>query len=523
MNMFDFDPKEVVRGELKAASTAENIERHFNHRDSMLSDELSLKARTIASSVQARPLSPAVICGLVRMYEWLVVVSVCYLAFLPFQSLELDFQGLHASVTLTLSLLILALFEGLHLYRIPRMRLGEDQAIRLFSGWSLAFMILSGLIVILDQARVLQWQWLIMCYAGGLIAISSSRIVLRHFLIVWTEQGRLAKRAVLVGGGPAAEELISALLENDMTDIHLCGVFDDRDDDRSPESLSGCPKLGTVDNLVAFSRAARIDTIIMTLPITAEKRLLEIIKKLSILPVDIRLSAYSSKIKLRPRVYSYIGKVPFFDLFDKPIADWNIVSKWLFDRIVGTLILIAAAPLMVMIALAIKATSKGPVFFCQERHGFNNELIKVYKFRSMFTDQCDSRANKLVTKNDPRVTPVGRFIRKTSLDELPQLFNVVFFGNLSLVGPRPHALSAKANGGLYKDVVDGYFARHKVKPGITGWAQINGWRGETDTQEKIQKRVEHDLFYIENWSIWLDLKILALTPIALFNDSENAY
>ena len=155
------------------------------------------------------------------------------------------------------------------------------------------------------------------------------------------------------------------------------------------------------------------------------------------------------------------------------------------------------------------------MLFRQKRYGFNNELIEVYKFRSMYVDQADATAAKLVTKGDPRVTRVGRFIRKTSLDELPQLFNVVLKGNLSLVGPRPHAVHAKAVDRLYDEAVDGYFARHRVKPGITGWAQINGWRGETDNDEKIQRRVEHDLYYIENWSVLFDLYILAMTPFAL--------
>ena len=162
------------------------------------------------------------------------------------------------------------------------------------------------------------------------------------------------------------------------------------------------------------------------------------------------------------------------------------------------------------------------MLFRQKRYGFNNELIEVFKFRSMYADRCDANAAKLVTKDDPRVTRVGRFIRKTSLDELPQLFNVLT-GNLSLVGPRPHALAGQGRRPTSIDeVVDGYFARHKVKPGITGWAQINGWRGETDTPEKIQKRVEHDIYYIENWSLLLDIYILFKTPFALLQ-SENAY
>ena len=184
--------------------------------------------------------------------------------------------------------------------------------------------------------------------------------------------------------------------------------------------------------------------------------------------------------------------------------------------------LLCALPVMGLIALAIKLESRGPVLFKQKRYGFNNDLIEVYKFRSMYTDATDVTADKLVTKDDPRVTRVGRFIRKTSLDELPQLFNVVIKGNLSLVGPRPHAVNAKAETRLYNDAVDGYFARHRVKPGITGWAQINGWRGETDTDEKIQRRVEHDLYYIENWSVLFDLYIVARTPFALLK-TENAY
>src|SRR5205809_5501573 len=175
-----------------------------------------------------------------------------------------------------------------------------------------------------------------------------------------------------------------------------------------------------------------------------------------------------------------------------------------------------------MFAVASKLDSKGPVFFKQRRHGFNNDEIEVYKFRSLYTHMTDHSVQKSVTKDDPRVTRVGRFIRKTSIDELPQLINVVFKGNLSLVGPRPHAVNQKIENRRFDEAVDGYFARHRVKPGITGWAQINGWRGETDNDEKIQRRVEHDLYYIENWSVLFDLYILAMTPFAL-TKSENAY
>jgi Undecaprenyl-phosphate glucose phosphotransferase len=336
----------------------------------------------------------------------------------------------------------------------------------------------------------------------------------------WTREGRLDRRTVIVGADANGDALVRSLDAQRDSDVRVVGMFDDRGDERSaPE---GHRKLGTVDDLVEFARKTRIDLVIFSLPISAETRILQMLKKLWVLPVDIRLAAHTNKLRFRPRAYSYIGEVPVLDMVDKPITDWDVVTKWLFDKIVGGLALICLAPLMLITALAIKLESKGPVFFKQKRYGFNNELIEVFKFRSMYVDQCDATATKLVTKGDPRVTKVGAFIRKTSIDELPQLINVVFKGNLSLVGPRPHAVHAKAADRLYDEAVDGYFARHRVKPGITGWAQINGWRGETDTQEKIQRRVEHDLYYIENWSVPFDLYILAKTPLALAK-AENAY
>jgi Undecaprenyl-phosphate glucose phosphotransferase len=302
----------------------------------------------------------------------------------------------------------------------------------------------------------------------------------------------------------------------------VIGIFDDRGNDRSGKNCGGLPKLGSVDDLIEFGRRTRVDLIIFSLPISAEGRILQMLKKLWVLPLDIRLAAHTKDLQFRPRSHSFLGAIPVIDLFDRPIADWDVVMKWLFDMIVGSLILLAALPVMALVALAIKIESRGPVIFKQKRYGFNNEPIDVYKFRSLYIDQCDAIASQVVTKDDPRVTCVGRLIRKASLDELPQLFNVVFEGKLSLVGPRPHAINGKVEARLFDEAVDGYFARHRMKPGITGWAQINGWRGEINTQEQIKCRVEHDLYYIENWSLLFDLYIVAKTPFALTN-TENAY
>ncbi len=396
------------------------------------------------------------------------------------------------------------------------------QYARLVAAWLIVFLLLSSGIFLGKLQDEFSRVWTLSFFLLGLAALAAFRMVFFNLIRHWARQGRLTRRTVIVGGGELGEALIEQFKDLRGSDVRLIGLFDDRNDERSPSAMGGQRKLGTVDDLVEFARRTRIDLIIFSLPISAEARILEMLQKLWVLPVDIRLAAHTNKLQFRPRSYSYLGNVPVLDVFDRPIADWDIVMRWLFDKIVGGLILLAAAPVMALVALAIKLDSRGPLLFKQKRYGFNNELIGVYKFRSMYAEQTDAMASKLVTRDDPRVTRVGRFIRKTSLDELPQLFNVVLKGNLSLVGPRPHAVNAQAAQRRYDEAVDGYFARHRVKPGITGWAQINGWRGETDTAEKIQARVEHDLYYIENWSLLLDLYILARTPFALFS-TENAY
>ncbi|MDP1825551.1 MAG: exopolysaccharide biosynthesis polyprenyl glycosylphosphotransferase, partial [Archangium sp.] len=306
------------------------------------------------------------------------------------------------------------------------------------------------------------------------------------------------------------EALIEALQAQKDSDLDIRGVFDDRSDERSAPMIAGKPKLGTVDDLVEFARRTRIDLLLVSLPISAEARVLQMLRKLWVLPVDLRLAAHMSRLRFRPRAYSYIGNVPVLDVFDRPIADWDIVIKAIFDRVLGMLMLIAFAPLMALVALAVKLDSRGPVFFKQKRHGFNNQLIEVFKFRTMRVHHPAPGELVQARPGDTRLTPIGGFLRSASLDELPQLLNVLN-GSMSLVGPRPHANGTRAANVLFEEAVAEYAARHRVKPGLTGWAQVNGWRGETDTLEKIQRRVEHDLFYIEHWSLRFDIKILFMT------------
>lgn len=487
-----------------------------------LAHPLSPDALAVISKPAAPAISPIVLAGAVRMIEFALIIAVGLAVYAVYLWQADGLFVRYVLATVAIALLSMFAFQVADIYQVQAFRGHEKQYMRLASAWSLVFLLIIGASFFAKAGEMYSRVWLGSFYVAGLATLIASRKILFYLVRSWTREGRLTRRTVIVGAGEAGARVIEELQRQKDTGVEVIGLFDDRGDGRAGPECAGERKLGTVDDLVEFGRRTRVDLVIFSLPISAESRILQMLKKLWVLPVDIRLAAHTNKLLFRPRSYSYIGAMPMIDVADRPIADWDVVMKWLFDKVIGGLLLIGALPVMAVIALAIKLDSRGPVLFKQKRYGFNNDLIEVYKFRSMYVDATDATASRLVTKDDPRVTRVGRIIRKASLDELPQLFNVVIKGNLSLVGPRPHAVNAKAEARLYNDAVDGYFARHRVKPGITGWAQINGWRGETDTHEKIQKRVEHDLYYIENWSVLFDLYILACTPFALLK-TENAY
>ena len=486
------------------------------------STRMAALAEAISGQRSGRAISPIVLGGVVRLVEFALVAATGLLVHRLYVEPPIGTEFQYFVGIGTVAFLTMLMFQALDVTHVGALRTPIDHGLKIAGGWALVFLTAMAMVFFLKLEGTYSRVWLVSWFSLGLLVIAVERLCVAFFVRHLTRIGRLDRRTVVVGGGAAGEQLLHDLAAQKDSDLRIYGVFDDRTDTRSPDVVAGFPKLGNVDDLVEFARHTRLDLVIFTLPITAEQRLLQMLRKLWVLPIDIRLAAHMNKLRFRPRSYSYIGNVPVLDVFDKPIADWDVVLKAAFDRIVGTICLLLASPIMLAVAIAVKTTSKGPILFKQKRYGFNNELIEVYKFRSMYADKLDYTAAKQVTRDDPRVTRVGRFIRKTSLDELPQLLNVIFQGNLSLVGPRPHAVNAKAAERMYDEVVDGYFARHRVRPGITGWAQVNGWRGETDTPEKIQGRVEHDLYYIENWSILFDLYIVLITPFALLK-AENAY
>jgi len=506
--MFRLDPKQAVLDHVAAQNAARN-------GPVVLSEA--------ARQVIARPVEPtysgAVIAGVAQAIEAVLLGVLGMSIHALYVSHDQPFYALLTLMTVAIANILL---NGARTHRVAFYRTLPKQLFRVLAAWSLAFTIIAVGVVLFKASDMVSRVWLVSWYASGAALLILYRVALRALVLNWTRDGKLKLRTVIVGGGRDAEELINAIRMGAENDILLLGLFDDRHDERSPEAVAGLKKLGRVTDLTEFARQTRVDLVIVSMPLSAESRVLEMLKQLWVLPVDIRLSAHMSKLRFTRHAYSYVGKVPVFDVVDRPITDWNLVFKWLFDKIGAVIALIVFSPIMLATAIAIKLDSKGPVFFKQKRQGFNNELIEIYKFRSMYTEQADLTASKLVTKDDPRVTKVGKFIRKTSIDELPQFINVLK-GDLSIVGPRPHALEAKAANQLYYEAVEGYFARHRVKPGITGWAQIHGWRGETDTVEKIMHRVNDDLHYIENWSLLLDLYIVIMTPISLFTRRENAF
>jgi Undecaprenyl-phosphate glucose phosphotransferase len=484
---------------------------------------LSQAALAITNQKVRPAYSPIVIAGAVRMADFvllsLVGIALYFGYVVPLSGFHWEYVAAIFGMTAT----AVVCFQAVDIYEVQVFRGQIQQTTRMISSWAFVFLLFIGASFFAKLGGEVSRLWLSAFFFIGIAALLAERMFLRAMVRDWARQGRLDRRTIIVGSDQNGERLVRALKVQDDSDIDILGVFDDRNDTRALETCAGAPKLGKVDDIVEFARRTRVDLVLFALPISAETRILEMLKKLWVLPVDIRLSAHTNKLRFRPRSYSYLGEIPTLDVFEAPITDWDLVMKWLFDHVVGAIILLMALPVMALVALAIKLDSPGPVLFRQKRFGFNNERIDVFKFRSLYHHQADPMASKVVTKNDPRVTRVGRFIRKTSLDELPQLFNVVFKSNLSLVGPRPHAVQGRLQSRLFDEAVDGYFARHRVKPGITGWAQINGWRGEVDSEEKIQKRVEFDLYYIENWSVLFDLVILFKTPLALMTKNENAY
>jgi Undecaprenyl-phosphate glucose phosphotransferase len=312
----------------------------------------------------------------------------------------------------------------------------------------------------------------------------------------------------VIGAGDFSREFIERL-RSEPHSYTVVGLYDDRLS-RIPAEQDGVKVRGSVGDLLERSREEQIDLIVIALPLHAIARIAMIMEQIGSAVADICLTTDFVGFRYKSSQLSSVGSNPVVLVEERPLKDWRAARKSVFDLVIGSLMLLFLAPLLALIALAIRLDSPGPILFRQPRLGFNNRLFTCYKFRTMHHGMTDLLGDRQATRGDARITPLGNWLRKLSLDELPQLLNVLK-GNMSLVGPRPHPPNTKTEDKLFTDVVSKYAFRHRVKPGITGWAQVNGWRGETKTMEQIENRVACDLAYIENWSIWFDLRIMILT------------
>jgi Undecaprenyl-phosphate glucose phosphotransferase len=350
-------------------------------------------------------------------------------------------------------------------------------------------------------------------------ALVARSYLLQRVLEVCGRTGSLARNVVIIGTGIEAQRLIAKLQGSSKNTVVVRGVFDD--DPRLPVSVCGVAALGTTDDLLRLVPLRRIDEVIIALPLNAERKLEELCKKLEPLAIDVRLNIEPLARLFQIHGASYIDDVALLTIVEKPLKGLAALVKWAEDIILASFLLVVFTPLMILIVVLIKIDSRGPILFKQDRFGLNREVIKVIKFRTMQVDRGDASGAERTVRDDPRVTRFGRILRRLSLDELPQLINVLR-GEMSLVGPRAHAVKMKVAGRLYGDAVERYPHRHRVRPGITGWAQVNGLRGEVDTLEKARARVAHDLYYIERWSPSLDLKILMKT-VGMIISGESAW
>jgi Undecaprenyl-phosphate glucose phosphotransferase len=346
---------------------------------------------------------------------------------------------------------------------------------------------------------------------GGLLILHATWCAL---VARWRSHGWLTPNLVVVGATDHAEDLIASAIER--RDMHILGIFDDRPE-RAPRSLLGVPVLGTTEALLRHRVMPYVDLIVVTIDPSATARVRQLVAQLSVLPNKVVLLFDDSATDRRSASIEQLADAPLEPLHPGTDAARRAFAKRIQDLAISVPILIAVMPVLAMIALAIRLDSPGPIFFRQRRHGFNNEEIVVWKFRTMRQDASDAQAQRQVIADDDRVTRVGRILRTTSLDEVPQLFNVIT-GEMSLVGPRPHAIGMKTREVESAQLVAEYAHRHRIKPGMTGWAAIQGSRGPMHDPEDVNRRVALDVDYIERQSFWFDLKIMLMTLPCMIGD-----
>lgn len=451
-----------------------------------------------------------------RSMDIFMIFSAGWLAFyLRFHHLSLPKNYLMVlGLTVLLSSVVLSFFE---IYQSVRGESFLNHVIRLIEATCALALILAGLAFFTKSGDAFSRIWFLMWMSSALIFLVLFRCSLLLILHFMRSHGLNERRVVIFGAGELGTKFAATVQQALWTGFRIVNFIDDNAATK-PEKISGITVIQTPEHLSAYLKEEGIDELWLTLPLRAELRMKEILHDLRHHPITTRYVLDIFGLDLLNHSITDLAGFPVLNIHSSPMMGINRLAKAIEDRILAAFILVLISPLFLFISLGVKLSSKGPILFKQKRLGWDGRVIEVYKFRTMVEHNEASGNITQATVGDCRVTPFGRFLRRSSLDELPQFINVLQ-GSMSIVGPRPHAL---AHNEIYKEVIHTYMQRHTVKPGITGWAQVNGWRGETDTLNKMQKRVEYDLYYINNWSLTFDMKIIFLTLFKGFIN-RNAY
>ncbi|MEO9876464.1 MAG: undecaprenyl-phosphate glucose phosphotransferase [Anderseniella sp.] len=435
-----------------------------------------------------------------------------------------DTNNLYGTATIFVWLMSLILMQFGGLYRYDAALRPLRFLLGIFVAVITAYLFLLAAAFSVKVTEDFSRLWLASFACSSVVTIAIGRICMAFLLKNLLGRGSYKRNLVIVGTGEQAVRMVASITQTSQQPIDLKGHYhDNRQDaeqhDEAPELDKSVALRGDLSDLARDARDGLIDDVVITLPWSEDQRIMAVLSKLRELPVNVYLGTdligYRAQFHKPP---SHLGATPLYQVIGKPMSGWDAVLKQLEDYVLAFLIVVLISPLLLLIALGVWLDSGRPILFRQKRLGYNNQVFDVFKFRTMRPETEHQGKTVQATKDDPRVTRLGSFLRRWSLDELPQLFNVLN-GTMSLIGPRPHALDHNDEFALRtKD----YFARHRVKPGITGLAQVKGFRGSTDTDEKLEGRIRNDIFYAENWSLTMDIQILARTVIVcLFG--KNAY
>lgn len=442
-----------------------------------------------------------------------LLIALTMIASAAAMGVELDSRYIIAIFTAVTVFYVVGDTQGL--YRSYRGAKLTQQMTPVLTSWALTVLVVLALGAAMNVLTTFSGDVMLTWAAGVPVTMFVWRFAIKRMLAGFRAAGYNTRRVAIIGAEDLGYQLSRIIEGNPAYGLKLVGFYDDRkgSDERTSQAIPDHELKGSIDDAIALANDRQVDLVYIALSLKGRDRALRIINELSNSTVSVHLVPDLFVFDLLHSQLINIGPIPTLSVYESPFFGTNGWLKRLEDVVLASLILAICAIPMLLIAIGVKLTSPGPVIFKQRRYGVDGKEIRVWKFRSMTT--CDDGDTVVqARKGDARVTPFGAFLRKTSLDELPQFFNVLQ-GDMSIVGPRPHAVAHNEH---YRRLITGYMLRHKVKPGITGWAQVNGWRGETDTPQKMHRRIEHDIQYIRSWSLWFDLRIIFKTVFVGFSD-----